>query len=77
GAYFDAYLAWDTTHGWHDLWGWQQWPPSDPRFPAVAEALRAALGGPAEVDACLGEVARALSEKYDPRIVQEGCVAHW
>jgi len=77
--YFDAYLAWDTAHGWHGLWGWKQWPlgtfPSDPRFAAMAGRLSKALGGKAEIDACFGEVARSLSAKHDGNIVQEGCIA--
>jgi hypothetical protein len=77
--YFDAYLAWDTAHGWHGLWGWSQWPlgtfTSDPRFAAVAGRLSKALGGRAEIEACFDEVARSLSGKYGARVVQEGCVA--
>jgi len=75
--YFDAYLAWDTAHGWHGLWGWQQWPPSDGRFPAVAKGLLASLGSRSEVDACLERIARTLSAKYDEKAVREGCIAHW
>ncbi|HPO14213.1 MAG TPA: hypothetical protein PLI09_12280 [Candidatus Hydrogenedentes bacterium] len=76
-AYFDAYLAWDTAHGWHNLWGWQKWAPSDARFDSVAEKLRATLGGKSAVDASLDHVAQKLSAKYDASIVQEGCIAHW
>jgi len=25
GDCLDAYVAWDLMHGWHDLWGWQNW----------------------------------------------------
>ena len=76
-SYFDAYLAWDTAHGWHELWGWQQWPPSDPRFPAVAEKLRATLGGHSETDACFDRITRTLSAKYDEKIVRQGCIDPW
>lgn len=75
--YFDAYLAWDTTHGWHGLWGWDKWPPSDSRFSAVAQALLACMGNKQEVDACLERIATNLSGKYDERAVREGCIAHW
>jgi hypothetical protein len=75
--YFDAYLAWDTAHGWHELWGWRQWPPSDSRFPGVAKGLLASLGGKSEVDACFERVARTLSAKYGEKAVREGCIAHW
>jgi hypothetical protein len=77
--YFDAYLAWDMAHGWHGLWGWSQWPlgdfSSDWRFTAIAGRLGRTLGAKAEIDACLAEVARSLSAKYDARTVQEGCAA--
>jgi len=29
------------------------------------------------VVACLNEAARTLSGKYDEKIVEEGCIAHW
>jgi hypothetical protein len=77
--YFDAYLAWDTAHGWHALWGWGAWPlgnlPSDPRFSAFAARLGRALGDQSAADACFGDIVRSLSARYDARIVQEGCVA--
>jgi hypothetical protein len=77
--YFDAYLAWDTAHGWHALWGWKAWPlgdfTADPRFAALAGRLSKCLGDKSEVDACFGEIAKALSAKYEPRIVQAGCIA--
>jgi hypothetical protein len=76
-GYFDAYLAWDTAHGWHTLWGWDKWPPSDSRFAAVAEKLRASLGVQSGLNACLDNVARTLSAKYDEKIVREGCIASW
>lgn len=76
-AYFDAYLAWDTTHGWHGLWGWEKWPPSDSRLVAVAETLRARLGGASAVDACLERVAQALAPQYGEDAVRKGCIAHW
>lgn len=75
--YFDAYLTWDLTHGWHGLWGWDKWPSSDERFRAVAEKLRASLGSQSEVNACLDRVVRALSKKYDPKILEDGCAAPW
>ena len=79
--YFDAYLAWDLTHGWHKLWGWNAWPLGnyaiafDAGLSTVARQLRVNLGDKANVDACFDEVARTLSTKYEPRIVQAGCVA--
>lgn len=75
--YFDAYLAWDTSHGWHDLWGWNQWPPSDPRFSAVAEAIHASFGEPSAMDACFERIIRELSEQYGEAAVRDGCVAYW
>ena len=76
-GHFDAYLAWDTAHGWHALWGWDKWPPAGPRFSAVAERLRAGLGGQPGVDACLDAVVKSLSDKYEERIIREGCLAPW
>jgi len=75
--YFDAYLGWDTAHGWHGLWGWQQWAPSDGRFPAMAKGLLASFGSRSEVEACFERIAQVLSAKYDEKAVREGCIAHW
>jgi len=77
--YFDAYLTWDTAHGWHALWGWSQWPlgtlPSDPRYAAMAAALRKALGDEAAVRACFEQAAGRLVGKYGEKPVREGCIA--
>ncbi len=77
--YFDAYLAWDTAHGWHALWGWGGWPlgtfTSDPRFPLVAARLRKALRSSEGVDACFDQVAEALVGKYGETPVKAGCIA--
>jgi hypothetical protein len=75
--YFDAYLAWDIAHGWHGLWGWDKWPASDSRFPAVAKKLRASLGGPAEAEACFDRIAQTLGARYDEKIVRVGCIDQW
>ena len=75
--YFDAYLTWDLTHGWHGLWGWDKWPPSDGRFGAVAEKLRASLGGQSKLNACLDRIVQSLSAKYDPKVLEAGCAAPW
>lgn len=76
--YFDAYLAWDTAHGWHELWGWERWPlgnfPSDPRFPGLAGRLNKALGDQPAVAGCFREIARTLSAKFAARAVEVGCV---
>jgi len=78
-AYFDAYLAWDTAHGWHGLWGWDRWPlgnfTADARFPALAGRLAKCLGSKTEIDGCFDDIARSLSAKHDAKIVQAGCVA--
>ncbi|MBN2308218.1 MAG: hypothetical protein JXR94_04560 [Candidatus Hydrogenedentes bacterium] len=75
--YFEAYLAWDTTHGWHRLWGWDQWPVSDARFVTVAEAMRASFGEEPELNACFERIVQALSAQYGEAAVREGCIAHW
>jgi len=74
--YAEAYLAWDTAHGWHTLWGWTGMPiAADPRFPAVAGRLARVLGGPAGIRACFERMARALAATYDEKAVNEGCLA--
>lgn len=76
--YFDAYLAWDTAHGWHRLWGWNAWPlggfASDPRFAAMAGRVSKCLGDKLQIEASLGEIAKTLSVRYDPTAVQTGCI---
>lgn len=77
--FFDAYLAWDTAHGWHALWGWKQWPlgtfTAAPRFAACAGRLNRALGSKAEVDRCFEQIAAGLIAKYGQTPVREGCIA--
>ena len=77
--YISAYLAWDTAHGWHGLWGWSQYPlggfPSEPRYAALTAALAKCLGSKPEVEACFQHVAQAVSAKFEQKIVQEGCIA--
>jgi hypothetical protein len=75
--YCDAYLAWDTTHGWHGLWGWDKWPPSDDRFGAVAKTMRGVFADETELNASLDEMVTALAPKYGEAAVREGCVATW
>jgi hypothetical protein len=73
GDYFDSYLAWDIAHGWHRLWGWDQWqmgPPSD-----VAGRLARRVGDRSAIDRCFREVGRTLSAKYDKTAVEAGCIA--
>ncbi len=75
----NAYLAWDTAHGWHDLWGWNTWPlgsfRSDPRFGATVGALARSLGDEAAVNACFDRVAQTMSARHDPRLIREGFIA--
>ena len=63
----DAYLAWDTAHGWHALWGWGPWPlgnfPPIRGFRSWPSNLRKSLGSPAAVDACFAEVAESLARQ--------------
>ena len=77
--YLNAYLAWDTAHGWHGLWGWSQYPlggfQSDARYSALVAALGKSLGSRPEVDASFQRVARAVSATFDEKIVQEGGIA--
>jgi hypothetical protein len=71
--YFDAYLAWDTAHGWHKLWGWKSWPIGVPK--GVAEKIATAFGSASELDACFDRVAKQLEAKYDKTAVGVGCLA--
>ncbi len=75
----DAYLAWDLTHGWHDFWGWDKIPlvpvSVDRRYGDLIRRLARCLRSKPAVDACLAEVSQALSAKYDPKVVQQGCIA--
>jgi hypothetical protein len=71
--YFDAYLAWDTTHGWHNLWGWNQWRVDPP--PAVAATLATRLGARAAVDSYFQQINETLTAKYDKTAVEVGCIA--
>ena len=77
--YLSAYLAWDTAHGWHGLWGWSQYPlggfPSDARYSGLAAALGKSLGNKSDVDACFQRVTQIVSAAFDEKIVQEGGIA--
>ncbi|MHB0999864.1 MAG: hypothetical protein ACYC27_11525 [Armatimonadota bacterium] len=63
----DAYLEWDTAHGWHDLWK-SRWElgnlSSDVRFPAAAVGIRRVIGSEDEIDPFLKPVDERLSLKY-------------
>jgi len=76
--YLNAYLAWDTAHGWHGLWGWSQYPfgdfSSDPRYSILVAALGKRLKNKLEVDVCFQNVAQAVSVNYGETIVQEGAI---
>ncbi len=77
--YLDAYLAWDTAHGWHELWGASAWPlggfADDHRFPAAVGYLRTRWGDDSAVDARLETIARELSSRHDARVLREGGIA--
>ena len=76
--YFDAYLAWDAAHGWHDLWGWKDWPidafKTDPRFSPVAQKLFKILGDKSSVDECFAAVASQLAN-HNQTALETGCIA--
>jgi hypothetical protein len=74
-GFFDAYLAWDTAHGWHKLWGWNQWPMEMPA--GVAARLGKSLGNAPAIDGCFSRVSQALAAKHDKRAVEIGCVVPW
>jgi hypothetical protein len=77
--YFNAYLAWDMSHGWHGLWGWNGWTLGDfasqPAFALVCGRLAKSLGDSRATEASLAEIARTLSAHYPPEPVEKGCLA--
>jgi hypothetical protein len=77
--YLEAYLAWDTAHGWHALWGWDQWPlgsdPLDKALRAAAGRVGKSLGTSAAINDCFDQVSHALTAKYEASAIQIGCIA--
>jgi hypothetical protein len=71
--FYDAYLTWDAAHGWHGLWGWNQWPMETP--PGTEEKLAQRLGDEASVDAFVGRLTTTLAAKHDNAAVKAGCIA--
>lgn len=72
--YLEAYLAWDTTHGWHNIFGWQAWQLAAFPYGAIAGELRKNLRTDSEVNGFFAQAAESLSSKYDVDIVQQGCI---
>jgi hypothetical protein len=70
--FFEAYLAWDTAHGWHSLWGWNTWPISAPE--GTAGTLAAGLGERPAVEEFFAGVSRTLASRYDAAAVETACV---
>ena len=76
--YFDAYLAWDTAHGWHRLWGWNEWVLGnglDSELTIAASQIGNALKTDAAVDRMFEHIAKTLGTEYDERAVKIGCIA--
>jgi hypothetical protein len=77
--YFDAYLAYDTSHGWHELWGWEQWPlvtlSSAPEYGGFCSRLKQCLGEHPGPDASFEKIAKELCTRHDAKPVEQGCVA--
>jgi hypothetical protein len=72
---FDAYLAWDAAHGWHQLWGWEQWPLAGLSSSTIADRLGKTLKNKSDVEALMLHVSQALSPKYGTAAVATGCIA--
>ena len=77
--YCDAYLSWDTAHGWHELWGWDTWPLGmdtiEKPFVISAQVI---VEMPRQRCKCRGLLRRGLArlcEKHDKAAVEVGCVA--
>jgi hypothetical protein len=78
-ALLDAYLAWDTEHGWHDLWGRGNWPlgmgnkdyplfgslGDTTRLRTAVHSLRSLLGDAAAVSGFFNPIEKQLSAKHD------------
>lgn len=74
GDYLDAFLTWDTAHGWHKLFGWNEWPLPILTDSALIGGLRENLGGEPEVGAFFAQIAETLSARHDPAVVLKGCI---
>ena len=78
--YFDAYLRWDSEHGWHDLWGHDcpHWPlgrlSQDPLFDAALSRMHQVLSGP-QLDSLLAGIADGLSSRYDRLRIEKSCIS--
>ena len=78
--YFEAYLAWDVAHGWHNLWGYEpdRWQlgrlPEDSRFEQAMKYIREKFRGNSFEDA-LSMIISKLSSKYDRSLVGKSCIS--
>lgn len=74
----EAYLAWDTAHGWHELWGRGSWPlgrlESEPRFRAAMRALKNALGDEPSVTEFFAAVRKRLVRRFPAECVDGDAV---
>ena len=79
--FLDAYLAWETANGWHELWGWKEprWEIgdvlADRRFPPVAARFSQLLGDDqVAMTAFFDNLRRSLSPRYGQSAALDGCL---
>jgi hypothetical protein len=76
---FDAYLTWDTAHGWHDLWG-TGWPPGespvfgDRRIPQLVKNLQGLKGGNPAIERLLSNLTGELSRNHNGTNARAFCI---
>ena len=75
--YFDASLAWDTAHGWYELWGSRWSPQFDPRLMSLCTRMNANLGGKPGIEAMFDKLTRSLCAKYKEEVVLASCITPW
>jgi len=75
--YFNASLAWDTAHGWYELWGFRWSPQFDPRLSSLCSRMNANLGGKPRIEAMFDKLTRSLCAKYKEEVVLASCITPW
>lgn len=78
--YFDAYLTWDTAHGWHNLWGWgnARWlfgdMTRDPGYEPFVGSLAQHLVDKDTAVSFFEDLARTLTPRHEEERVRKGCI---
>jgi len=74
----DSYLAWDTAHGWHEVWP-DRWPlgrfEEEPRFRAAVKNIAAVLKyDEASTDSFCDGIGGSLAAKYNQKSIVQTSV---